>query len=117
MKAALNGVPSLSVLDGWWIEGCVEGITGWMIGADGVDASHRHETPSNEGAAASLYEKLERVVVPCFYRDRRRFLEIMRNAIALNASFFNTQRMVLQYLYDAYLERPSSLASHSGGAS
>jgi starch phosphorylase len=117
MKAALNGVPSLSVLDGWWIEGCVEGITGWMIGADGLDASHRHETPSNEGAAASLYEKLERVVVPCFYRDRQRFLEIMRNAIALNASFFNTQRMVLQYLYDAYLERPSAYARESGAAS
>jgi len=106
MKAALNGVPSLSVLDGWWIEGCVEGITGWAIGSDGPDVRHSQEALSNGAAADSLYEKLERTVVPCFYQDRQRFLEIMRNAIALNASFFNTQRMVLQYLYDAYLERP-----------
>jgi starch phosphorylase len=108
MKAALNGVPSLSVLDGWWIEGCVEGITGWAIGDDGAEAHHREETPSDGRAADSLYEKLERTVIPCFYRDRHRFLETMRNAIALNASFFNTQRMVLQYLYDAYLERPDT---------
>ena len=108
MKAALNGVPSLSVLDGWWIEGCVEGITGWAIGDDGAEAQHRGETPSDGRAADSLYEKLEHTVIPCFYRDRHRFQETMRNAIALNASFFNTQRMVLQYLYDAYLERPDS---------
>jgi starch phosphorylase len=105
MKAALNGVPSLSVLDGWWVEGCVEGITGWAIGKDGAEAHHREETPSDERAAESLYEKLEHTVIPCFYRDRHRFLEMMRNAIGLNGSFFNTQRMVLQYLYEAYLER------------
>lgn len=117
MKAALNGVPSLSVLDGWWLEGCVEGITGWMIGRDGADARHRQETLPDERAADSLYEKLEDAVVPCFYRDRQRFLEIMRNAIALNASFFNTQRMVLQYLYDAYLERPDTRSNQNGPAS
>jgi starch phosphorylase len=117
MKAALNGVPSLSVLDGWWIEGCVEGITGWAIGSDGADLRRPHETLSNGAAAASLYEKLERTVVPCFYRDRERFLEIMRNTIALNASFFNTQRMVLQYLYDAYLERPETRSKRDEAAS
>jgi starch phosphorylase len=111
MKAALNGVPSLSVLDGWWIEGCVEGITGWAIGSDGPDVHNPQQALSNGAAADSLYEKLERAVVPCFYEDRQRFLGIMRNAIALNASFFNTQRMVLQYLYDAYLERPERPAS------
>jgi starch phosphorylase len=108
MKAALNGVPSLSVLDGWWFEGCVEGITGWLIGTDGADARHRQEPLSDRKASEFLYDKLERAVLPCFYRDRPRFLGIMRNAIALNASFFNTQRMVLQYLYDAYLERPDT---------
>jgi starch phosphorylase len=117
MKAALNGVPSLSVLDGWWVEGCVEGITGWAIGSDGADARHPQEALSNGRAADSLYEKLERAVVPCFYRDRQRFLEMMRNAIALNASFFNTQRMVLQYLYDAYLERPDARSKRDGAAS
>jgi starch phosphorylase len=117
MKAALNGVPSLSVLDGWWIEGCVEGITGWAIGSDGADARNPRETLSDGAAADSLYEKLERTVLPCFYRDRERFLEIMRNTIALNASFFNTQRMVLQYLYDAYLERPDTRSKRDGAAS
>jgi starch phosphorylase len=114
MKAALNGVPSLSVLDGWWIEGCVEGVTGWAIGTDGGGGGHRHQTISNRRAANSLYDKLERAVVPCFYRDRERFLEIMRNAIALNASFFNTQRMVLQYLSDAYLEQPDARVTREG---
>jgi len=52
--------------------------------------------------AASLYDKLERVVVPLFYRDRERFIDVMRHAIALNGSFFNTQRMVLQYVTKAY---------------
>jgi starch phosphorylase len=117
MKAALNGVPSLSVLDGWWIEGCVEGITGWAIGADGPAARHRGETVSDARAADSLYEKLERTVIPCFYRDRHRFQETMRNAIALNASFFNTQRMVLQYLYGAYLERPDARSEQDRPAS
>jgi starch phosphorylase len=102
MKAALNGVPSLSILDGWWIEGCIEGVTGWALG-------ERCDITSNPGDratcdAASLYDKLERVVVPLFYRDRERFLDVMRHAIALNGSFFNTQRMVLQYVLNAYFE-------------
>ena len=101
MKAAMNGVPSLSVLDGWWIEGHLEGVTGWSIGdrveacpdpASGMDACH----------AAELYRKLEEKVLPCFYQDREHFIEIMRHAIALNGAFFNTQRMVAQYLHNAY---------------
>jgi starch phosphorylase len=105
MKAALNGVPSLSTLDGWWVEGCVEGVTGWAIGHDGYgDPPARHGSDADH--AESLYEKLRTVVLPTFYRDRPRFLEMMRSCIALNASFFNTQRMVLQYLYAAY--RPGS---------
>jgi glycogen phosphorylase len=100
MKAALNGVPSFSVLDGWWIEGCIEGVTGWAIG-EGCD-------PTNTGGdrsacdAASLYEKLDQVVIPLFYRDRDRFIDIMRHAIALNGSFFNTHRMILQYVVKAF---------------
>jgi starch phosphorylase len=90
MKAALNGVPSLSILDGWWIEGCIEGVTGWAIGElsgtaiDGADQSQRD--------AASLYDKLEQVIVPLFYRDRDRYIDIMRHAIALNGSFFKPER-------------------------
>jgi starch phosphorylase len=96
MKAALNGVPSLSVLDGWWVEGHQEGLTGWAIG----DGQESGEDPSQE--VASLYDKLEHVVLPLFYRQPTEFAKVMRLAIALNGSFFNTQRMVFQYLRNAY---------------
>lgn len=99
MKAALNGVPSLSVLDGWWIEGYIEGITGWSIGEAGRGAEASSDW-SND--ALSLYNKLENIVIPLFYHDRDRFIEIMRSSIALNGSFFNTQRMMLQYVLRAY---------------
>lgn len=96
MKAALNGVPSLSILDGWWCEGCIEGKTGWAIGEEGI-ASNRLQD------ANSLYDKLERHIVPVFYGDRELYIKVMRQAIALNGSFFNTQRMVQQYVQKAYL--------------
>jgi starch phosphorylase len=100
MKAALNGVPSLSVLDGWWIEGCIEGVTGWAIGTDDTCPD---ETSDWTRTAQSLYDKLERAVAPLFYTNRPAFIEVMRHAIALNGSFFNTQRMVGQYSARAYL--------------
>jgi starch phosphorylase len=96
MKAALNGVPSLSVLDGWWIEGHIEGITGWSIG-ENEDEGH---DPSQD--ATFLYQKLEHVVIPLFREKRDRFIDVMRHAIALNGSFFNTQRMLQQYVLNAY---------------
>jgi starch phosphorylase len=98
MKAAMNGVPSLSILDGWWIEGCIEGVTGWAIDA-GNSETTEHRTPAD---ADSLYRQLEDVVVPLFYSDRNQFICTMRHAIALNGSFFNTQRMVMQYISNAY---------------
>jgi starch phosphorylase len=100
MKAALNGVPSLSVLDGWWIEGCIEGVTGWSIGENGRKIDQNQEQTND---ALSLYEKLEEVVLPLFYNDRDAFIDVMRSAIALNASFFNTQRMLKEYVLRAYL--------------
>ena len=100
MKAAVNGVPSLSVLDGWWIEGCIEGVTGWSIGpADRTAAA----VSDHSRDAASLYEKLEQVVMPLFYHNRDDYLDVMRHAIALNGSFFNTHRMLQQYVLKAYL--------------
>jgi starch phosphorylase len=96
MKAALNGVPSLSVLDGWWIEGCVEGVTGWSIG------DRWEEEPDSPKEIASMYEKLERVIVPMFYGRPLAFARVMRSAIALNGSFFNAQRMLFQYMQNAY---------------
>ena len=101
MKAAVNGVPSLSVLDGWWIEGHVEAVTGWSIG-DRTDTCLEPNGGMDVCHAAALYDKLEQKVLPCFYKDRERFLEIMRQSIALNGGFFNTQRMMAQYLHNAY---------------
>jgi starch phosphorylase len=99
MKAAVNGVPSLSILDGWWIEGCIEGKTGWGIGCPALQGA---ATDNPDADAAFLYDKLEKVVMPLFYKKRKEFLEVMAHAIALNGSFFNTQRMVLQYVQKAY---------------
>ena len=92
MKAALNGVPSLSILDGWWIEGWIEGVTGWAI--------EDHEDEAAE--ANSLYDQLEDVLLPLYYGQPQQWRRIMRSTIALNGSFFNTQRMLEQYVVNAY---------------
>lgn len=99
MKAALNGVPSLSILDGWWIEGCIEGITGWAIGKNSKDADFKRDT---ERDATALYDKLESTIIPLYYNQPDKFRWIMSHCIALNGSFFNTQRMIQQYVLKAY---------------
>jgi starch phosphorylase len=98
----VNGVPSLSVLDGWWIEGHFEGVTGWAIG-DGTDGDSAAE-------AASLYGKLADTIVPLFYRNVDGYARVMQMCIALNGSFFNTERMVDQYITNAYRLPRSVLA-------
>ena len=95
MKAAINGVPSLSVLDGWWLEGHVEGVTGWAIGKP-------RSGPDGVRDAEDLYEQLERVILPLFYERSDDYVDVMRHAIALTGSFFNTHRMLQQYLTRAY---------------
>lgn len=102
MKAALNGVPSLSILDGWWIEGHVERVTGWAVGHGGELSEDRAKE------AASLYDKLELVVLPMFYERPLALSEIRRSAIALNGAFFNTQRMIAQYVSNAYFPEPEN---------
>jgi starch phosphorylase len=101
MKAALNGVPSLSILDGWWIEGCIEGFTGWAI-EDGAD---------DAAEADSLYKKLETAVVPLYLDAPEKWAHLMRTTVAFNGSYFNTNRMARQYTRNAYypvrlLEKP-----------
>jgi starch phosphorylase len=96
MKAALNGVPSFSITDGWWIEGHLENVTGWSIGNG--DASQ-----DLTAEVSSLYDKLGRVILPLFYAKPQSYAEVMRSATALNGAFFNTNRMLLQYLGNAYL--------------
>lgn len=95
MKAAFNAVPSLSILDGWWVEGCIEGVNGWAIG-DPVDAasSHDHE---------SLYRKLEDSVLPLYYENRPAWIGVMKGAITKSASYFNSHRMMRRYVAEAYL--------------
>jgi len=100
MKAALNGVPSLSVVDGWWVEGHIEGVTGWAIGEDGTRSPE--QAVNNAADAAALYDGLEHTVLPAFYGPRDRFIDVMRHAIALNGAFFTAQRMLREYLIKAY---------------
>jgi len=86
MKAAFNGVPSLSVPDGWWLEGCIEGATGWSV-------NDAHE----------LHEKLEHIVLPLFYGDTAAWAQLMKASIAKNAAYFNSHRMMRRYATEAYL--------------
>ena len=92
MKAALNGVPSLSILDGWWIEGCIEGVTGWAIEDGANDAEE----------ATNLYNKLENSAVPLYRDSQQNWARLMRTTLAFNGSYFNTNRMVKQYARNAY---------------
>ncbi len=101
MKAALNGVPSLSTLDGWWIEGCIEGVTGWAIGSD-ARGLQLEPAERDRRDADALCRKLADAVIPTYCGRRDHFQDMMRWAIALNAAHFNTHRMLLQYLVEAY---------------
>ena len=103
MKSALNGVPSLSILDGWWVEGHIEGVTGWSIGEPRRSMDPTDSSTDNSKEAEALYWKLENIILPMFYKEPRLYIQIMQHAIAINGSFFNTQRMVQQYITDAYL--------------
>lgn len=97
MKATHNGVPNFSVLDGWWIEGHIEGFTGWAIGpSPDVPAD-----PSKD--ADDLYNKLENIILPIFYNDRHTWIRIMQNAIGKNAYYFNSHRMMRRYVTEAYI--------------
>jgi glycogen phosphorylase len=109
MKAALNGVPSLSVRDGWWVEGHFEGVTGWSIGYD-------ENSELRDVEIASLYEKLEHTILPMFYSKPQAYAQIMRSTIAVNGSFFNTQRMVAQYLLNAYFPRNEEIRAEPAAA-
>jgi starch phosphorylase len=101
MKCALNGVPSLSVADGWWLEGGVHGVTGWVI-RSAFNEGGVSPMEQDHADAHALYDVLEQNVLPTFFNTPGAFGEVMRNAIALNGSFFNTHRMVDQYRVMAY---------------
>ena len=102
MKAALNGIPSLSVLDGWWVEGCIEGVTGWAI----------PDKDTQEEEVASLYNCLESTILPMYYGDPEKWRSVMRSTIALNGSFFNTHRMLQEYIANAYYPDKRAAVPH-----
>ena len=101
MKAAHNGVVNFSVLDGWWIEGCVEGLTGWAIGPSSDQGLNEQDTRKRE--LADLYNKLEYLIIPKFYQQRDAWIDLMKNSIGKIAYYFNTHRMMRKYATDAYL--------------
>lgn len=98
MKASHNGIPNFSILDGWWVEGHIEGITGWSIGEKGAP-----DKTSDEKDARELYDKLKNVIIPMYYQ-KWQWVDVMQGSISFNASFFNTHRMVQQYVFNAYFE-------------
>lgn len=102
MKAALNGVPQASTLDGWWIEGCIENITGWGLGPHPQDSGFKEDSDMTD-EAKDLYDKLEKNIIPTFYGNKEKWADIMRHCIAINASFFNSYRMAQQYMATAYI--------------
>jgi starch phosphorylase len=101
MKAAHNGVLNFSVLDGWWIEGHIEGFTGWAIGPSPTDT--KLEDGNDPRDAQDLYRKLEQFIIPTFYYEKGIWIRMMQNAIGKNAYYFNTHRMMRRYVTEAYI--------------
>lgn len=105
MKAAANGVLNLSVLDGWWVEGCIDGVTGWSLGDDHDDTA----------ASRRLYDCLEQTVLPLYYRNRAGWIGMMKQSVCKLASYFNAHRMMRRYAAEAYLQRRSSAVQAGSG--
>jgi starch phosphorylase len=101
MKAAHNGVINFSVLDGWWLEGCIEGITGWSIGPSLEEQLEEDNRRVRE--LQDLYNKLRYLVVPMYYRNRDAWVEMMENSVGKVAYYFNSHRMMRRYVTEAYM--------------
>ncbi|RJQ52670.1 MAG: alpha-glucan family phosphorylase [Nitrospiraceae bacterium] len=101
MKATHNGVMNFSVLDGWWIEGHIEGYTGWSIGPAPTEI--RPDNNMNRIDAEDLYYKLEKIIIPLYYENRKQWIRMMQNAIGKNAYYFNSHRMMRRYVTEAYI--------------
>jgi starch phosphorylase len=101
MKAAHNGVINFSVLDGWWVEGCIEGVTGWAIGPSPKEEMEDAERRRLE--ITQLYDKLNYLIVPTFYKNRDDWIKLMKNSIGKVAYYFNSHRMMRRYASEAYL--------------
>ncbi len=108
MKAAFNAIPHLSVLDGWWPEGWIEGVTGWSIGSHLTEAKLGDQASWNL-EVADLYHKLATEVLPLYYQNRSGFVKMMKYAVALNGSYFNTYRMMREYVSKIYFPLEKSI--------
>ena len=100
MKAAHNGGINFSILDGWWPEGCIEGINGWSIGPHPDEKISRKKRSQKE--LDDFYTKLENVILPIYYNQQDKWIEIVKNSISKIAYYFNTNRMITQYFLHAY---------------
>jgi starch phosphorylase len=101
MKAAHNGVINFSVLDGWWIEGWIEGVTGWAIGpSQDIQVSDEERSIIE---LDDLYNKLEYIIVPMFNNKKDEWIKMMKNSIGKIAYYFNSHRMMQRYATEAYL--------------
>ncbi|GHS90097.1 alpha-glucan phosphorylase [Synergistales bacterium] len=101
MKCTMNGIMNFSVLDGWWIEGWIEDVTGWSIGPEPSASDFDHDYDESLDAI-DLYNKLEKKIIPTYYNDHDKWVSMMQHTVALNASFFNTHRVVREYASKAY---------------
>jgi starch phosphorylase len=101
MKAAHNGVLNFSVLDGWWIEGHIEGFTGWAIGPTPDELKPGNDADARD--SDDLYHKLEQKIMPIYYNERPVWIRMMQNAIGKNAYYFNSHRMMRRYVTEAYI--------------
>ena len=101
MKSAHNGVLNFSVLDGWWIEGCIENVTGWSIGPHHDETVGDDERRSRE--IEDLYGKLRYLILPTFYTDEDHWIDMMKKSIGKIANYFNSHRMMRRYVTEAYL--------------
>jgi starch phosphorylase len=108
MKAVHNGVPNFSVLDGWWVEGHIEGVTGWSIGP-AYGGAIGEEQYNGSRDSTDLYDKLERVILPLYYTNREGWIGVMKHAIGKNAYYFNSHRMMRRYVTNAYIRTHNHL--------
>ncbi|MDR1978754.1 MAG: alpha-glucan family phosphorylase [Synergistaceae bacterium] len=101
MKCTMNGIMNFSVLDGWWIEGWIEDVTGWSIGPEPSVSDYDHHYDESLDVI-DLYDKLQKKIIPTYYGEHDKWVSMMQHTIALNASFFNTHRVVREYASKAY---------------
>lgn len=101
MKAAMNGVLNCSILDGWWPEACLDGENGWQFG-DGFETDNTEALDRHDGEA--LYETLLQRVLPTYYENRPKWVEMMRRSIETTREPFATKRMIEEYYNKMYIK-------------